>query len=145
MYGNGTYPTGNTQVLSLVASGAVQMATVWSDQGTQAVLDDQFPKSVKLTDINPPFVGSPVYLGVPRYTPENERPFVDAFLNFVLSEQSQTTVVTKLAGFPGISLLSMGGTAKSEFGELGSASRESLPYSADISSDLNRIWQEQVP
>ena len=70
---------------------------------------------------------------------------VDAFLNFVLSEQSQTTVVTKLAGFPGISLLSMGGTAKSEFGELGSASRESLPYSADISSDLNRIGRSRCP
>ncbi len=145
MYGNGTYPTGNTQVVSLIASGAVQMATVWSDQGTQAVLDRQFPKSVKLTDINPPFAGSPVYLGVPRYTPENERPLVDAFLNFVLSAQSQSTVVTKLAGFPGISLLSLGGKARSEFSELGSASRESLPYSADVSSDLNRIWQEQVP
>lgn len=145
VYGDGTYPTGNTQVVSLVASGAVQMATVWSDQGTQAILDHQFPKNIKLTDINPPFAGSPVYLGVPRYTPNNERPLVDAFLNFVLSKQSQTTVVTKLAGFPGVSLQSVGGIAAKEFAELGSASRESLPYSADISDDLNRIWQEQVP
>jgi putative spermidine/putrescine transport system substrate-binding protein len=143
VYGHGTYPAGNTQVLSLLGSGAVEMATVWSDQGTQALHNGQLPKSVKLTDISPPFAGSPVYLGIPRYTPKNQVRLVDAFLNFVLSVPQQAKVVKILAGFPAISISKMTKTVKAEFSALGEA--ESLPYAAQISSDLNRIWQQQVP
>lgn len=143
VYGAGTYPTGNTQVLSLLGSGAVQMATVWSDQGTQALNDGQLPKSVKLTDITPAFPGSPVYLGIPKYTPKNQVRLVDAFLNFVLSVPQQAKVVKRLAGFPAINVSVMTKTVKGEFSALGED--EGLPYAAQISSDLNRIWQQDVP
>jgi len=145
MYGSGTYPTGNTQVLSLLQSGAVQMATVWSDQSTQALADGQLPKSVKLTDITPAFAGSPVYLGVPKYTPKNQVILVDAFLNFVLSVPQQAKIVKKIAGFPAINLNLMTSTVKGEFGSIGLDSTESLPYSANIDSDMQRIWQQDVP
>jgi len=143
VYGNGTYPTGNTQVLSLLGSGAVQMATVWSDQGTQALQDGQLPSTVKLVDISPAFPGSPVYLGVPKYTPPHQVTLVDAFLNFVLSVPQQAKIVKKVAGFPAIAVTLMTPTVKSEFTPLGEA--ESLPYSANIGSDMNKAWQEEVP
>lgn len=143
MYGGGNYPTGNTQVLSLLASGAAQMGTVWSDQGTQALLDGQLPKSFKLVDLTPPFAGSPVYLGIPKYTPKNQAILASAFLNFVLSVPQQAKVVKRLAGFPGIKVSVMTKTVQNEFGALGDS--QSLPYAATISSDLNRIWQQQVP
>jgi putative spermidine/putrescine transport system substrate-binding protein len=143
VYGNGTYPAGNTQVLSLLGSGAVQMATVWSDQGTQALHDGQLSSSVKLTDITPAFAGSPVYLGVPKYTPKNQVTLVDAFLNFVLSVPQQAKVVASVAGFPAINVSLMTKTVKTDFTALGEA--ESLPYSANIGSDMNRIWQQDVP
>ena len=143
MYGAGNYPAGNTQVLSLLASGAIQMGTVWSDQGTQGLRSGQLPKSTKLTDIAPPFAGSPVYLGIPKYTPKNQALLAQAFLNFVLSVPQQAKVVQRLAGFPGVSVSVMTDTVKGEFGALGNL--ESLPYAAQISSDLNRLWQQQVP
>jgi putative spermidine/putrescine transport system substrate-binding protein len=143
VYGNGTYPAGNTQVLSLLGSGAVQMATVWSDQGTQALHDGQLSSSVKLTDITPAFAVSPVYLGVPKYTPKNQVTLVDAFLNFVLSVPQQAKVVASVAGFPAINVSLMTKTVKTDFTALGEA--ESLPYSANIGSDMNRIWQQDVP
>jgi putative spermidine/putrescine transport system substrate-binding protein len=143
VYGGGTYPTGNTQVLSLLASGAVQMATVWSDQGTSALQSGQLPSSVKLTDITPAFAGSPVYLGVPKYTPKNQVILVDAFLNFVLSVPQQAKVVKYLAGFPAISLSMMTSYVKNEFSSLGES--ESLPYAAPVVSDMERIWQQDVP
>ncbi|MGC8627562.1 MAG: extracellular solute-binding protein [Acidimicrobiales bacterium] len=143
VYGNGTYPTGNTQVLALLASGAAEMATVWSDQGTQALKDGQLPSSVKLGEITPPFAGSPVYLGVPRYTPQGQVRLVDAFLNFVLSVPVQTDIVKTVDGFPGVSLAVMPQSVRSEFGQLGQA--EALPYSADVVSDMERVWQQDVP
>ncbi len=143
VYGGGNYPAGNTQVLSLLASGAVQMATVWSDQGTQGLRSGQLPKSIKLTDITPPFAGSPVYLGIPKYTPRSQVVLAHAFLNFILSVPQQAKVVKRLAGFPGISVSVMTDTVKTEFGALGN--NESLPYAAQIGSDLNRLWQQQVP
>ena len=143
MYGGGNYPTGNTQVLTLLGSGAVQMATVWSDQGTQALQDGQLPKSIKLVDLTPPFAGSPVYLGIPKYTPKNQAILASAFLNFVLSVPQQAKVVKRLAGFPGIKVSVMTKTVQGEFGALGDG--EALPYAATISNDLNRIWQQQVP
>jgi putative spermidine/putrescine transport system substrate-binding protein len=143
VYGSGTYPTGNTQVLSLLASGAVQMATVWSDQGTEALKDGQLPSSVKLTDITPAFPGSPVYLGVPKYTPKNQVILVDAFLNWVLSVPQQAKIVKAVAGFPGIAVSDMTSYVKGLFTSLGED--EQLPYAAPISSDLNRIWQQDVP
>ncbi len=143
VYGNGTYPAGNTQVLTLLGSGAVQMAVVWSDQSTSALQDGQLPKSVKLTDITPAFAGSPVYLGVPKYTPKNQVRLVDAFLNFILSVPQQAKVVKRLAGFPAIKVSLMTATVKSEFTALGEA--ESLPYSAQVVSDMERVWQQDVP
>jgi ABC-type uncharacterized transport system YnjBCD substrate-binding protein len=123
----------------------VQMATVWSDQGTQALHDHQLPSSVKLTEITPSFPGSPVYLGVPRYTPKNQVILVDAFLNFVLSVPQQAKIVKSVAGFPAINLSLMTSAVKSEFTSIGLDPGESLPYSANISSDMNRVWQQDVP
>ena len=143
VYGGGTYPAGNTQVLSLIESGAVQMAMVWSDQSTAALQSGQLPRTVKLTDITPPFAGSPVYLGVPRYTPKNQVRLVDAFLNFVLSVPQQAKVVKELAGFPAINVSIMTKSVKNAFSSLGEG--ESLPYAAAVVSDMERVWQQDVP
>jgi len=143
VYGGGTYPAGNTQVLSLMESGAVQMATVWSDQSTAALRAGQLPSTTKLTDITPAFAGSPVYLGVPRYTPKNQVRLVDAFLNFILSVPQQAKVVKVLAGFPAINVSIMTKSVKTAFSSLGE--NESLPYAAAVVSDMERIWQQDVP
>ncbi len=143
VYGGGTYPAGNTQVLSLMESGAVQMATVWSDQSTAALRSGQMPSTVKLTDVTPSFAGSPVYLGVPRYTPKNQVRLVDAFLNFILSVPQQAKVVKVLAGFPAINVNVMTKSVKTAFSALGN--NESLPYAAAVVSDMERVWQQQVP
>jgi putative spermidine/putrescine transport system substrate-binding protein len=143
VYGSGTYPAGNTQVLSLLTSGAVQMATVWSDQGTQAKQDGQFPASIKLTDISPAFPGSPVYLAIPKYTSKNQTILAEAFENFVLSVPQQAKIVQSVAGFPAINVSLMTSTVKTDFTALGE--NEGLPYTANIGSDMNQAWQQDVP
>lgn len=143
VYGGGTYPTGNTQVLALLASGAVQMATVWSDQSISGLLNGSLPKNIKLLDPTPPFAGSPVYLGVPKYTPKAQVALVDAFLNFVLSAPQQAKVVKSLAGFPGISSSLLPAQKKAEFTPIGT--KLQLPFDANAGADMNRIWAQDVP
>lgn len=143
VYGNGTYPNGNVEVLSLLASGAVHMATVWSDQSLAALRTGGLPKSVKVLDPNPPFAGSPVYLGIPKYTPKNQERLVDAFLNFVLSVPQQAKVVKAVSGFPAIKTNLMTATVKGDFTAIGTTFGE--PYAAQVFSDMDRIWQQDVP
>jgi putative spermidine/putrescine transport system substrate-binding protein len=143
VYGGGTYPTGNTQVLALLASGAVQMATVWSDQSIAGLNNGSLPKNIKLLDLTPPFAGSPVYLGVPKYTPKNQVVAVDAFLNYVLSTPQQAKVVNTLAGFPGIKTSLLPAEKKSEFAPIGT--KLQFPFDANAGSDMNRIWAQDVP
>jgi putative spermidine/putrescine transport system substrate-binding protein len=144
VYGNGTYPTGNTQELTLLASGAVQMATVWSDQSLAALKDGQLPSSVKVIDITPPFAGGPVYLGVPKYTPAAQVLLADAFLNYVLSVPQQAKIVKAVDGFPAINLNLMPAAVKSDFGIVGTT-MPVPPYSAKVTSDMERVWQQDVP
>jgi len=143
VYGGGAYPTGNTQVLALLASGAVQMATVWSDQSIAGLISGLLPPNIKVIDLNPPFAGSPVYLGVPKYTPPAQVKLVDTFLNYVLATPQQAKVVAILAGFPGIKTSLLPSQKKAEFTPIGT--KLQLPYDASASSDMNRIWAQDVP
>jgi putative spermidine/putrescine transport system substrate-binding protein len=144
VYGNGTYPTGNTQVLSLLESGAVQMATVWSDQSLAALKSGDLPKSVKVTTITPQFSGGAVYLGVPKYTPPATVQLVDAFLNFVLAPAQQAKIVTAVSGFPVINLSLMPASVRTDFAATGTT-MPVPPYAAKIAADEERIWQKDVP
>ncbi|MHB1534943.1 MAG: extracellular solute-binding protein [Acidimicrobiales bacterium] len=143
LYGHGTYPAGNVQVIQLLGSGAVQMATVWSDQGLAALKSGQLPSNVKLVDPNPPFYGSPVYLGIPLYTPPNEVKLAEAFENFILGPPEQTKVVEAVSGFPAIATRYLPPALGAKFTPLGSSFTD--PYTAKAGSDLNRVWQSDVP
>jgi putative spermidine/putrescine transport system substrate-binding protein len=144
VYGNGTYPTGNTQVLALLNSGAVQMASVWSDQSLAALKSGDLPSSVKVTTVTPQFAGGATYLGVPKYTPPETVKIVDAFLNFVLAPPQQAQIVEAVAGFPAINLSLMPTNVRKDFAATGTT----MPvpsYSAKITADEQRIWQKEVP
>jgi putative spermidine/putrescine transport system substrate-binding protein len=144
VYGNGTYPTGNTQVLQLLGSGAVDMATVWSDQSLQALKSGQLPKSVKVTNVTPQFAGGATYLGIPKYTSPETVKLVNAFLNFVLAPHQQAQIVDAVAGFPAINLSQMPESVKKDFAATG-ITMPVPAYSAKITADEERIWQKEVP
>jgi putative spermidine/putrescine transport system substrate-binding protein len=101
IYDNGAYPSGNTQVLTLLANGSVSMATVWSDQALQALAKGVLPPSVKLTQLTDlPFPGGSTMLSIPK----NSRNVKGAqeFLNFLLSNDGQMSVVKEIGGFPAV-------------------------------------------
>ena len=101
IYDNGAYPSGNTQVLTLLSNGSVSMATVWSDQALQALDKGVLPPSVKLTQLTDlPFPGGSTMLSIPK----NSRNVKGAqeFINFMLSTAGQISVVKEIGGFPAV-------------------------------------------
>lgn len=96
------YPNSNTGVLTLLASGAIDMGAVWSDMATEALKDGQLPSSIKLVGINPPMPGGPDYLGVPKNTPRAYQELAFKFINWALTPSVQAAIVNVMDGTPGI-------------------------------------------
>jgi putative spermidine/putrescine transport system substrate-binding protein len=139
-YRGGYYPDGNTQILTLLAQGAIQMATVWSDQGTAALISGQLPKTVKLEQLKTPFYGSPTTIAVPK----NSAHVADAlaFINWVLAPAQQVTIMNYVSGFPGIEWKYLPASERAKFKTV------EAPYftgmSAKYDSDLVEQWQTVV-
>lgn len=101
IYQDGAYPAGNNPVLELLANGSISMATVWSDQSRQALNKGVLPETVKVvqfTDL--PMPGSYAPLSVVA-NGKNKQGAID-FVNFMLSQEEQTSVVQDIGGFPAI-------------------------------------------
>jgi putative spermidine/putrescine transport system substrate-binding protein len=141
IYQNGTYPASQDQVYQLLGNGTIDMSPAWSDQGLSALKTGEFPSSVKLTELTPPLYGGPAYLGVPTITPNKKLVF--SFLNFILGSAEQTKIVNQIQGLPGIELSDMPQSVQRQFASFGTS--ESLPYSAKMAADMNRLWQSKVP
>jgi putative spermidine/putrescine transport system substrate-binding protein len=135
------YPNSNTGVLTLLASGAIDMGAVWSDMATEALKDGQLPSSIKLVGINPPMPGGPDYLGVPKNTPRAYQELAFKFINWALTPSVQAAIVNVMDGTPGIEFKYMPPAYQKLFAGYPTPS---LPYSAKTQSDMERDWTNEV-
>lgn len=141
---NGTYPANNAETLKDVASGLVDMATVWSDQFASAKKDGSMAANIKVTQIaNPPFTGGAAYLGIPRTSKNYAAARVLA--NWVLSPEAQNLIVAgTLNGMPVIPVSMLdakvaAGLAGVDVGNL------RPPYLSANQNDLKSAWALNVP
>jgi putative spermidine/putrescine transport system substrate-binding protein len=101
IYDNGAYPSGNTQVLTLLGNGSVSMATVWSDQALQALAKGVLPPSIKLTQLTDlPFPGGATMLSIPKNSHNVKG--AEEFINYLLSSEGQLSVIKDIGGFPSV-------------------------------------------
>lgn len=140
IYQGGEYPASQDQVYQLLGSGSIEMCPTWSDQGLSNLKDHEWSSAVKLEELNPPLYGGPAYLGVPKITPN--KALVFAFLNFLLTTPEQEQIVKQVQGTPAVQFTYLPSSVRKEFAPL--SGPESLPYSAKMADDLNRLWQEKV-
>lgn len=140
IYRHGYYPPGNTNVLNLLAQGAIQMATVWSDQSTAALKAGQLPKTVKLLQLKTPFYGGAVPLYVVKNSPHVAA--AEAFLNWILAPKQQLFIMNSVSGFPGIEWKYLPAKARAQFASV------EAPYfpgfAGQYDSDLHTDWQKVV-
>lgn len=140
VYGKGIYPKKNQGTLDLLASGEVDMIPAWSDMVLDQINKGQLPKSTKMTQLKPGFNGGPTYLMVPKLSANKDA--VAKFLNFVLTPEAQSVVVTKMSGFPGIQLSNMPKEVQDSF--KGAAEGFRTFNIGDLDKDMTKRWQSDV-
>ncbi|MDN6272060.1 MAG: extracellular solute-binding protein, partial [Bifidobacterium crudilactis] len=143
VYQKGVYPNGNTQVLTMLGQGSIEMAPVWSDQFITAQKSGTIPSTVKYAQISDPsFTGSASYLGVPK-TASNKKT-VYKLVDFVLSVAGQKVIADQVSGYPVISLDKMDKSVAEKFKDADISSLRAGYYS-EVSSDMNNQWDQLVP
>jgi putative spermidine/putrescine transport system substrate-binding protein len=141
---NGTYPSNNAEALKDMATGLVDMASVWSDQFASAQKTGVMPSYVKVIQIaKPSFTGGAAYLGIPR-TSKNVAA-AKILANWVLSPQAQNLIVGgTLAGMPVIPVSKLDPVIAASFAGVDVAHLRA-PYLSANSNDLKSAWASSVP
>jgi putative spermidine/putrescine transport system substrate-binding protein len=137
-----TYPHGNQDVLNLMASGAVSMAPVWSDQFLTAKTNGQVGDEWKVTQISdPPFTGGAAFLAIVKG--DKHKKAAATFINWVLQPEQQAQVVRTISGFPSISIDSLPSDVQGAFGNIDVQNLRS-GITSKMGSDMKAKWTALV-
>ena len=141
---NGTYPANNAETLKDLATGLVDMGSVWSDQFASALKAGTMPANIKVTQIaNPSFTGGASYLGIPNSS--TNKVGARLLANWVLSPAAQNLIVSgTLNGFPVIPLSMLDPKATSAFTGVDIQHLRAGYLSANA-NDLKSAWATTVP
>jgi putative spermidine/putrescine transport system substrate-binding protein len=141
-YGNGAYPAGNTPTLQLLAQGAVDMISAWSDQALQALKSEVLPATVKLLQFSDlALCGGFAYSAIPANATHLDGALKLA--NFMMSKEMQTAVVREIGGFPGVTWESLDPALRKEYIDIIPVSIPTFP-DGDWSKALNAGWYKNV-
>ena len=141
---NGTYPANNAETLTDLATGLVDMGTVWSDQFASALKAGTMPANIKVTQIsNPSLTGGASYLGIPNSS--TNKVGARLLANWVLSPAAQNLIVSgTLNGFPVIPLNLLDPKATAAFTGVDIQHLRAGYISANA-NDLKSAWASAVP
>ncbi len=143
VFQKGVYPNGNNQVLQLLSSGQIDMAPVWSDQFISGQAAGTIPATMKAQQItDPAFTGGAAYVGVTKASTHQDLAFQVA--DFMLQPVEQAKIADKIAGYPAIAMSRMSAQIQQKFA---SADANTLRpgYNPDHASDINNLWDQNVP
>ena len=141
---NGTYPANNAATLSLLATGEIDMGTVWSDQFASAKAAGTMPANIKATAIkSPSLTGGPATLGIPING--SNRTGGRLLANFVLSPAMQNAIMGgTLKGIPVVNGSKLDKTLFENFKDIDVTDMRA-PYFPANSDDLKSAWSLAVP
>ncbi len=141
---NGTYPANNAETLKDLATGLVDMGTVWSDQFASASKAGTMPANIKVAQItSPSLTGGAAYLGIPNVSVNKTGARLLA--NWVLSPAAQNMIVSgTLNGFPVIPLKKLDATATAAFAGV-DIQKLRAGYNSANANDLKSKWASTVP
>lgn len=140
LYGGTDYPASNNATLQDLANGSIEMGPVWSDGANAALKNGELPKTIKFTQISPPFYGGPSYLVVTKNSPHAAA--AEKVINFMLSQSAQALVVSGMNGYPGVELKYEPAAVQKQFA--GIDTTWSQGWYNSFSDDLNSAWQQSV-
>lgn len=140
MYQKGVYPKKNQGTLDILASGEVDMIPAWSDMGLEQINKKLLPDTIKLTQIEPSFTGGPAYIAIPAMSEKKEA--AQKFINFALTQESQTTIINTMYGYPGIKWSEMPADLQKKFESVAKGYRTF--NIGTLGDEINKRWQREV-
>lgn len=74
------------------------MIPAWADMAITQMKQGTLPESIKITQIDPSFTGSPVVLGIPSIGSDQDGAY--AFFNYMLTPEAQNIALDSMAAIP---------------------------------------------
>ena len=144
MYKSGgsiVYPNKNQGTLDLLAQGEIDMCPNWADMVLSQRAAGSIPSSIKITTIQPSFTGSVQSLSIPTIgsNPEGAK----AFINFMLSDEAQSLLVTQMAAIPLVDTANMDMTGYEDLQTLDVSNFRILSI-GDLSTIFNERWDNEI-
>lgn len=142
LYENGSYSSGNTQSIQLLAQGVVKMTPVWSDQVLQAIKMGVLPETTGLVQLQDLALCG----GFSRITVPTNAAHLDVameLMSYVMSEEIQSKIITELGGFPGVSWDYVDADLRAKYSDVIPASIPTFP-SGDWEAVINDGWYRNV-
>ena len=144
MYQSGgsiVYPNKNQGTLDLLAQGEIDMCPNWADMVLSQRAAGSIPDSIKITTIQPSFTGSVQSLSIPTIgsNPEGAK----AFINYMLSDEAQSLMVTQMAAIPLVDTANMDMTGYEDLQTLDVSNFRILSI-GDLSTTFNERWDNDI-
>lgn len=96
--GKVVYPNKNQGTLDLLANKEVDMVPAWADMALTQMKQGTLPESIRISQIDPSFTGSPVVLGIPSIGSNEDGAY--AFIDYMLSADAQNIALDSMAAIP---------------------------------------------
>ena len=144
MYQSGgsiVYPNKNQGTLDLLAQGEIDMCPNWADMVLSQRAAGSIPDSIKITTIQPSFTGSVQSLSVP--TIGSNPAGAKAFIDYMLSDEAQSLLVTQMAAIPLVDTANMDMTGYEDLQTLDVSNFRILSI-GDLSTSFNERWDNEI-
>ena len=99
------------------------------------------PDTIKVTSITPSFTGSVQSLSIPSFGSNSEGAY--AFMNYMLSDEAQDTLVKQMAAIPLVSTANIDMTGYEDLKTL-DVSKFRILSIGDLSNDFNERWDNEI-
>ncbi|ASA22479.1 extracellular solute-binding protein [Paenibacillus donghaensis] len=140
MYQKGVYPKKNQGTLDILATGEVDMVPAWSDMALEQLNKGLLPENIKLTQIEPAFTGGPAMVAIPAMSVKKEA--AQKFIDYVLSQEAQETIVNVMFGYPGIKWSEMPAELQTKFESVAKGYRQF--QGGELGNEITQRWQAEV-
>lgn len=139
--GKVVYPNKNQGTLDLLANKEVDMIPAWADMTLTQLKQGTLPESIRISQLDPAFTGSPVVLGIPSIGSNEDGAY--AFINYMLSADAQNIALDSMAAIPVIdfSLLDPELTKTIENLKIDSFRMSSL---GNLGTELYEQWDKEI-
>lgn len=139
--GSVVYPNKNQGALDLLSQGEIDMCPMWADMVLSQRNAGTIPDTIKVTSITPSFTGAVQSLSIPSFGSNSEGAY--AFMNYMLSDEAQDTLVKQMAAIPLVSTANIDMTGYEDLKSL-DVSKFRILSIGDLSNDFNERWDNEI-